>query len=329
MKLHRGLAAAAFLAFLHVPGDAQATIKLKDGSSVTGRGTRYDSENRTLYFHADDGRDLVLTLNDLDGRSAYLVNRSIAPQDDAERQLAVANFARDVELFAHSNRHYEYALKAADASFKPQVEREQATMFQRAAAWGMARAEAALKKGDSKEAEKWLQKIIKKLPDEPQAAQAATMLDGIYDEVHGARDDHLETASPQLLTTDLAKGKKYYDSMLEKNKSGLLQKSNSRSKRDYNSAIKDGKKALKEIEKVAKKRTDVSSQNTLDGYHKLVTDQIIEIHMNIASQLLAQSSFNAAMKEVNAALALDSKSSAALSMRARVENASSRGIGWW
>ena len=268
-------------------------------------------------------------MDELDGRTVYRVNRTIAPKDDAARQLQVANFARDVNLFAHSNRHYRYASRAADDLLKPEIERQLAIMRQRAADFCMEYAEAAMQEGDSSEAEKWLTRLIQKLPDEPQAEQAANMLDGLYEEVHGVRDDHLEAASPDLLATDLKRGKQFYDSMLAKNKKGLQGRTGSKAKREFDSAIKDGKKALKEIDKVGKQRSDPASQETLAGYRKLIIDQIIEIRLNNASQLMTQTNFKGALSEVNSALALDPRNQAALSMRARVEDASSRGIGWW
>ena len=48
----------------------------------------------------------------------------------------------------------------------------------------------------------------------------------------------------------------------------------------------------------------------------------------MASHWTTRSSFNKALRQVNHALAIDSTSQAALSMRSRVEQASSRGWGW-
>ncbi len=125
------------------------------------------------------------------------------------------------------------------------------------------------------------------------------------------------------------RGKQFYDSMLAKNNKGLQGRTGSKAKREFDSAIKDGKKALKEIDKVGKQRTDHASQETLEGYRKLIIDQIIEIRLNNASQLMTQTNFKGALSEVNSALALDPRNQSALSMRARVQDASSRGIGWW
>ena len=155
------------------------------------------------------------------------------------------------------------------------------------------------------------------------------MLDELYAEVHGARDDQLEAAAAELLATDLRRAKQRYDSMLESNKRGLQARSNSQSRRLFESAIGDGERALREIDRVAGRRTDAASQEALEGYRRLVTDQIIETRLNLASQFMSQTSLNRALSEVNAALALDPRNQAALAMRSRVEVASNRGFGWW
>jgi hypothetical protein len=329
MRSFRKLIAAALLTAVFAPtGLARDTLKLADGTSVRGHGTRYDGDTETLYFRSEDGRDLTFTMDQLDGRSVYVVHHSVVPKDDGQRQLALANFARDAGLFAHSNRHYGYA-KKADPSLAAEVERNVTIMHDKAASYCMEQALAASRKGDTRDAETWLKRILQKLPDTGQAAQASKMLDKHYAEVRAKQDDELERKAPELLASDLKRGKQAYDAMLENNKKGLQTKNNSRSRGYYERAVKDGEKALKEIDKVAKKRTDGFSQETLDGYRGLITEQVVEIRLNYASQLLVQSDYRGAQHQVNNALALDPGNEAALSLRSRVENASNSGLRWW
>jgi hypothetical protein len=334
MRIRLRLPAAALaLALLSSLGTAQdrapATLKLLDGSSVTGNATRYDSDSGKLYFKTTDGRDLVFTKEELDVRSAYLLNRSRIPQDDASLQLQLANFARDAGLYAHSSRHYRYAAKA-DPEMKAEIDVQVAIMHQKAAGYCMVNLQEAVAAGNNEEATKWAKILLDKLPEQPEAQIASQMLDGLYAKSHDSRDDQLEEDASDLLAGDLKAGKRHYDSMLANNKKGLQTKSKSSSSRSWNSAIRDGERALKEIDKVAKKRTDAASQATLAGYRELVVEQIVATHLNLASQYMTRTSFNQALTEVNRALALDPTSESALSMRSRVETASSRGIGgWW
>ena len=334
MRLRRFLAPATLLAALSVLALGQqatlkpATIKLKDGTSVTGRPTKYDGDIQTLYFTTDDGRELVFTMDQLDARSTYLVNRTIASEDDGPRQLAVANFARDAGLYAHSSRHYRWA-EQADPSLKPEVEKQAAIMRQKAGDFGLAQAREAAQKGDMADAVKWLKRILEKLPNEPQAKEASRLLDQYYARSHESRDAELEAAAPDLLSTDLKVGKQAYDSMLEKNKKALQAGSGSGSKRLFEAAIKDGERAMKELDKVTKDRKDPAVQETLAGYRERLTEEIIQIYLSLASQYMTQTSYNSALQEVNKALALDPKSRDALAMRSQIQVASSNEGGWW
>ena len=60
---------------------------------------------------------------------------------------------------------------------------------------------------------------------------------------------------------------------------------------------------------------------------QLTVEQMIEAHLHIASSLTVSSSYKEAMKETNAALALDPRNMEALAQRARIEQASSEGLG--
>ena len=66
------------LALAALPASA-ATLKLKDGSSVQCKVQKYDTATRTLYVKLDDGKDAQYGMDQLDARSAYLVNASLIP----------------------------------------------------------------------------------------------------------------------------------------------------------------------------------------------------------------------------------------------------------
>lgn len=316
------------LVALPLTAEAQVTLKLADGTALTGKAKSYDAATQTLEFVADGGREMQIGLDELDGRSSYLVNRSNARPDHADTELQLGNFARDVGLYAHSARHYKHA-RRLDPELRHEVDRQTVILNREAAESCMAMAEEALSEGDRREAEQWLTKLIKRWPDEELRGRAVTMLDTLYDQVHGARDDDLEAEAPDLLATDLRKGKQYYDRMLEENEKGLLAPNQNQARSAFNKALREGERALGQLDRVAKKRTDAASQETLQGYRELVNDQIIETRIHYASQLMVQSDYKGALRQVNAALAIDSKDKQALAMRSRIENAISRGIGWW
>lgn len=248
------------------------------------------------------------------------------PKDNGSGQLQLANYARDIELFKHAVRHYGYAEKA-DPSLKSEVDKELAVLRSRAAKWSMARAREASAKGDKKKALDWLERVILKLPDEPEAAEAQRLVDNYYASVKAESTKEVDNHEDELLKQELAHGKKAYDSMLERNKKALQSKGGSSAVKGWEAAIKDGEKAIGEIDKFEKKYPGKHTE-LLAGYRKTINDQIIEIYMNLASQYATRSSYNKALTETNKALAIDSSNAEALSMRARIQDAASRGLHW-
>ena len=306
---------------------AADSIKLKDGTYVKGEATAYNGTTKILSFQTADGKDLQLNLDDLDGRSVYHVTRNKVPQDSGSGQLQLANYARDIELFMHARRHYEYARKA-DPSLSDQIDKEIAIGRKMAADYLMRLAKEAIGKKDIKSAEKYLTILVEKLPDEPLAAQASQMLDQHYTTVHAARDDKVEAQAGEQLKKELAKAKKYYDGMIEKNKKALQStKKSSTATSHWDSAIKDGHKALKELEKVSKNYTDTETTELLQSYEIIVQDQIFEVHLNAASLYTTRTDYRSAQNEVNKVLAIDPKNKDALAARTRIEQAANRGWG--
>jgi tetratricopeptide (TPR) repeat protein len=304
------------------------TIRLKDGSTLKGYATAYDDAHQVLSFHTEDGRDLQLKLAELNTLSVYQVTQSTIPKDNAKAQIQIGNYARDTGLYAHALRHYGYAEKA-DPSLKDAIEKERAILRQKAADFALDNARTALRKGDASEAKKWLTKIVEQLPNEPQAAEASKMLaDLLAREAPEARLPR-NTKSPRSLDDDLSKGKSLYEQMVRKTNEGLTSSGGTNATNLWQSALADGDRCLKEIEKLGEKYTDSQSRELLSSYRKVIIDQMIELRLHRASVWTTRSSYNKALEEVNQALALDPHNRDVLAARARIEVASSRGFGWY
>ena len=320
------LTALLVLALAAAPASA-ATLKLKNGQTFECKVLAYDAPAKTLKVRLENGQEQSYTLDQLDARSVYLVNASLVPKGDANAQLQVANFARDAGLYAHAVRRYEQAVKL-DASLKDAVEREMTSLKKSAAAFCMDNARNAVAKNDLKEAEKWLTILVKKLPDEPEAEQASRMLDDYYAQNRAAEVAKADAKASEAIQKDVANGKKKYEQMVEKSKKGLQAKGNSESEALFRNAIVDGNALLKEIDRVGKKYTAPDQQEKIASYRRIALDQMVEVHMNLASRQCVKSDFRGAMDTVENALALDPGNETALSMRARIEDYSTRGVGW-
>jgi tetratricopeptide (TPR) repeat protein len=334
MRIIHSIAAILVSGFLAAsPAFAQErvpdTIRLKDGSTLKGYATAYDDNAKVLTFRTEDGKDRRLTLADLNTLSVYQVTQSTIPKDNAKAQLQLANYARDTGLYAHALRHYGYAEKA-DPSLKGEIDKERAVLRQKAADFALANARAALAKGDHREAKSWLTKIIEKLPDEPQAAEASKLLQEMLSIEKVDTQLARTRENQQDLESDLARSKKLYEDMQRKTRDGLTSRSGgTQATNTWQSALDDGERGLKEIDKLEKKYTDPRSREVLASYRSAFTAQMVELRLHRASVWTTRSSYNRALDEVNQALALDPKNQQALEARSRIEVASSRGFGWW
>ena len=324
-SLQLTLAASLLTAFA---GLASAdSIRLRGGERIEGQATAYDAATKVLSWRDEAGRVRDLRLEELDSRSAYRVLKSQVSKDSGKGQLQLANFARDIELFAHAVRHYGYAEKA-EPELKDQVEAELVLLRSRAATWAMGHAQDCKRKGDIKGAEKWLVKIITKLPGEPEAAEAQKLIDDYYERVKAERTQAAAAQAEDLLREELADAKKAYDSMLAKNKKALKEpRGGSPSVKGWESAIKDGEKALAELDKFTKANPGVETE-AIGEYRSAVEEHLSEIYLHLANHWATRTSYNKALVQVNAVLAMDPKNEQALSMRNRIQDAASRGIRW-
>jgi hypothetical protein len=323
---HRIPLVIVLLAAFALPAAAQEKIRLKNGTVLSGRATAYDDDHQILSFRTEDGQEGQWPLNELDARAVYLVYASVIPKEDGKGQLQLASFARDVGLYEHAARRYGYA-RDADPLLAADVERELAELRRVAAEDCLARAKEAQQKGNEKEAQKWLAILLERLPNEPQAAEAAAMVEAGYAREANARDDALEREHATLLERDLKKGKQHYDAMIERTRDGLTARNIATAEGLWKRALDDGEVVLKEIERLAKKYPD--DPRVQDGavqYRQLTIEQMIEIHLHLASQYTASASFKKAMKQANAALALDPRNGQAMAARARIELASNDGL---
>jgi tetratricopeptide (TPR) repeat protein len=326
--LRTTLSSAALLVLAAAAGAADY-VKLKDGKLIKGEAISFDEPTQTLNFKMEDGTARGFKLDELDKRSVYLVNQGKVPKDDAAKQIRIANLARDAELFAHAMRHYGYA-ERADPARKPEIDAERAKLRQLAAAFGMKQAQDALTKGDRAGAEKWLMRVVEKVPDEPQAKEAAAILEQSYAKARGEKEAKAQSNASAQLKQELQPGKKNYDDMVKKTQDGLTQQTTgSRSTNAWESALNDGGRALALLDRLVKKYPDPKTQETLGGYRAIVANQMIEVYLHLASAYTTRSSYNKAMAQANQALALDPKNEQALAARVRIEQASAERGGIW
>jgi hypothetical protein len=325
--MRRILTGLVVLALAALPASA-AVITLKNGKTVDCKVQGYDTATKTLHVRLQDGSAASYRMDELEARSAYLVNSSLIPADDAKAQLMTANFARDAGLYAHAARRYRAAVKL-DPSLKATVDTEMTKLRRSAAELCAKNARAAAAKRDYPEAEKWAKLLIQKLPEEPEAAEAKAALDQYYATNREKKLAEADAKASEALKKDVERGKQRYQQMIAKSKEGLTAGNNSQAESAFRMALVDGNFVLREIDELEKKyASEPGIKEQAASYRQVVTDQMIEVHMNIASQLATRTDYQGAQREVNEALALDPKNADALAMRVRIQESASEGFGW-
>jgi tetratricopeptide (TPR) repeat protein len=308
---------------------AEDVLKLKDGSVLRGRAKAYDEATHTVTFVTQDGSERKLPLDGLDRLSAYKIAKSRAPDTDGKGQLRIGNIARDAQLYRYALGHYANARKA-DPSLAPQIDKEMAVLRREAADYCMSNAKNALASHDSEGAEKWLTTLVQKLPDEAPTAEARTMLEDLYSRTRAAKVEKVESSTPEQIKAELKQGKKYYDSMLDNIRRGLIDKTTSASRRYHEAAWSDGEKAMKELDKTQKKYSDAEAVQLLDHYRGVVREQMVGSQLALASLLSTSTNYKGAQEAINKALSIDPQNHSALEARARTEMAASNSsvFGW-
>jgi tetratricopeptide (TPR) repeat protein len=208
------------------------------------------------------------------------------------------------------------------------VERARAALRASAAAWAMSNAREAISRKDLSEAEKWLHDLIEKLPDTPEAAEARSMIAGYHDRVRAERTAAADREHQEVLEKGLANGKKAYADMLEANKAALQDgRGGSRAVKLWEKGVREGEKALRELDRF-QKRNPEGHGDLLDTYRAAVNEQLVEIHLHLATHWATRNSYNKALAHCNQALALDGDSEEAKHLRNRIIDASSRNARW-
>lgn len=327
---NKALCGLLFLSVVCSNASATDHLKLNSGRKLTGEAKAYDHATQTLTFVTSAGEELKLKADILDRVSAYKLAKSHVDPNNAQEEIRLAVFAADVHLFVHAGRHLDKA-EQLDPNLSTEVVKARQEIKASAASFCMSQAQAAVTAGDKREAEKWLTTIVGKLADQPQAAEASKMLQGLYPENHDSRDDHLEASHGNLLDGELKAGKKYYDQMLRDIQSGLTNtRTTSTAKREFERAWSNGERALKELDRVGKRvsKEQPDTTSTLAEYRSIVVEHMVESQLHLASMLSVQTDYQDAIKAVNLALSVDPNNKDAKAARARIENSASNGWRW-
>jgi Zn-dependent M16 (insulinase) family peptidase len=195
----------------------------------------------------------------------------------------------------------------------------------------LAKAEAALEKGDSKTAQHEISILLTEFPDEPAADEASKLLVKIEASEEERRTESVEDRTEEVAKL-LAPIEKRHEKAVQKNMDGLRAgKSTSKMRKNFETSMQESQRAYDALAKLKKKHGDdpqfMRAATALEGE---IEHQYVQTSLNLASIYLTRGSLNRAMGIVNEVLAMAPKNPEAMAMRARIESAANNNSwgGW-
>jgi tetratricopeptide (TPR) repeat protein len=286
------------------------------------RGEVIADDTLSIRFRGEDGTESTFAYEELDRVTVYKLLKARTSKDDGAAELRLATYARDCGLFAHARRHYGYALDA-DPELADEVEAGLAELRHKAARSELDAALAAFRDGDERVAREHVLLVLREFPDEPEASEAAAMLNELNVRSLGAEQARLVASlaaesvrALEAVASDLNKAE-------EANREALgSTKTTSQAVRRYEQALRDAAKAVRELDRLEERsRGDTELARAAAAYRERIAALQIEIHVNLASLYLVDGELEDAAREVSRALAIDPEHSGAKELRARIEAA--------
>ena len=288
--------------YLDAGGYVAGTVVTDDGAQVSI--DMRDSKEVTQFVYAD-----------FTPRTQYKLRSLTVSAEDGVGHLELGNFSLELGLPREAAKHFRLASRLS-----PSLWQEIGDGLRRVdVVKAEQRLEAAgqlLDRGKFGEA----QDILVELSDHPDldiVAKAIALMD-TFPDITRSKPYFVEDAYPTF-----ARVRKYYERAKKKNRDGLLHtRSSSRSQRDYRSAVKDIKRALRLLDRM--RETD-GHERAFEHAAMDMERDLLDLHattaLNQSSLHIVQQSFRQALNVLNGALAFDQTNGLLLEARTRVEQA--------
>jgi len=326
------------------PVSAQDRIETKSGQVFEGE--ILSDDGTAVEIKTNEGATMKVPIENLVPMSVYRLKRDKTP-DDVDSQLDLADWCVDQTLYRQARIHFE-AAAAKDPSRSDEINKRLVAARTKAGKDLLAQAKSLQASNRNDDARDVLKTIVRELPLEPVADEATEMLAGDNsrrkEKVMTRRTAKVDTSGrpPEGERETRASGEEFsdnaysvmspsidaYKKMLDKNHSGLTQKSQSSSIKDYEAAIKEGEKAQKAVDKVrpqAQEDDEIAEAIQLVEQH--LEEGVVDARINLIDAYLMRDSYNQASEVVNAGLAQYPKNDRLLRARERVTSASSSNDG--
>lgn len=275
-------------------------VLLKDGSTVNGKVMKDTGE--AILVEGNWGEKTTLTYDQIDPRTLFRLKLGATKKTDGPGQLKLARFACDIGLWAQSRRHYSRAL-AVDKTLANDVDTGLEHLRKTAGASVLAEAKRLEASGNLPKARELLTTIIREIPHDASAEEAAKMLIKLHPRTKKNDTQDYEVKVSPRLKAMLAPARIHYDRMLAsmaKGEQSMLFPG--KATPQLNSAVQSGMQARRIwIQLKNKNSSDPEMSEIVDYVDTRLDGHLVELHVHLAGLKMRSQEFPAALTELDKA----------------------------
>jgi tetratricopeptide (TPR) repeat protein len=309
--------------FFSVAGDDE--LLLRDHHHLI-RGTVVSSTADSVTFDhevGDHSETHTFTVDDIDPHSFYII-RSRAIGDDAAATAELGRYCAANGLFTRATNLYSAANKLDPSlDLKAEIkECEEGTARQM-----LLDAQDLAAKNKPSDAFRATAALIRRFPTSSAADEARALNTQLHNGIAGDRQAKRDARNARAAASKLESVQrdvhKDMDRGADANAKGLQASGLGESKRQFNHAIDYYEKAVRALEGLAEDfAADQDVMSQLTSSLAEARSALVDVHLNLGSMYMTHTDYQGALKQANAAIAVDTKSRSARSFRARVASAS-------
>lgn len=303
---------------------AQDSITLKDGRVVSG--DIIGDDGRQITVRLADGAEMKEPYGNLGAPTLYLLAARKAARDDGPAQIKVAELASAAGQYSDAVTHYGMA-ERADPGQKDAIEAKLAKLRAAASQAQLTQAKWELSNGRHAQGEHRLSTSMHDFPDEPAAAGAKILLDGL----HADQQRALAAKHSADTLAKLDPAQKALAESRQKVKDGLGNaKNQSVCIDDFKAAVREGERGLDEVKQT--RQRDASTADAAADLKSQLVSAVVNADIQLATAYQQRTSYNDAAAAVADGLSVDPTNAQLLAMQQSIagnvaENAS--GYGWY
>lgn len=256
---------------------------------------------------------------DIEPVNFYII-RSHAVKGDAAAMMELGRFCQANGLYTRARNQFTHAKKLNESL---DITADMAAAKKGSATDLVAKAQKLAKDGKHKEACHQANTVIRRFPGTASADEARKISAAAHKSIVGKRNADLAAHVAKKGNEDIRLVHTETHKAADYNAKAMQMKNSSSAHSQFGHAISEYSRALKNLKGLAKKYS--GNEDLTKEVNDLLAQtkkDIVEVYINLGSGYLVQTSYQEALKQANAAIAVDPNSAAAKSFRSQVAAAS-------